>query len=106
MTAVSVSPVASAADLQSIGAYVESRSAILCPPDKHYLFEARLRPIIRSQGLSGMSELAHKLRLGGSTALGDAVVEAMTETASIQARLSPTPEPETLKMSKRPIRPP
>ncbi len=78
MTAMTVSPVASAADLQSIGAYVESRSAILCPPEKHYLFEARLRPVIRQHGLSSMAELAHKLRLGGSNALGDAVVEAMT----------------------------
>ena len=84
MTAVSVSTETtesagvSAADLATIGAYVESRSAILCPADKYYLFEARLRPVLRRHDLAGIGELASRLRINPPQALGDAVVEAMT----------------------------
>lgn len=66
------------ADLATISTYVESRSAILCPADKHYLFEARLRPVLRAYGLTDMRELAQKLRSGAHTALGEDVVDAMT----------------------------
>jgi len=65
-------------DLGVIAGYVESRSAILCPADKHYLFEARLRPVLRAHGLSDMHELAQKLRAAGNSALGEDVVDAMT----------------------------
>jgi chemotaxis protein methyltransferase CheR len=63
---------------ETIGRFVESRSAILCPPDKRYLFEARLRPVMRDHGISDMAELAMRLKGAGSLALGEAVVEAMT----------------------------
>jgi len=68
----------SVADLSTISTYVESRSAILCPADKHYLFEARLRPVMRKHGLADLRELAAKLRMNGSPALGEDVVDAMT----------------------------
>lgn len=78
MTTASLTVEASAADLATIGAFVESRSAILCPADKYYLFEARLRPVMRVHNITGIAELAAQLRLGRSLELGDAVVEAMT----------------------------
>lgn len=65
-------------DLVVIAGYVESRSAILCPADKHYLFEARLRPVLRQHGLNDMHELAQKLRGGSNSPLGEDVVDAMT----------------------------
>jgi chemotaxis protein methyltransferase CheR len=65
-------------DLVVIAGYVESRSAILCPADKHYLFEARLRPVLRQHGLTDMHELAQKLRSGTNSPLGEDVVDAMT----------------------------
>lgn len=68
----------SPADLASIGAFVESRSAILCPADKHYLFEARLRPVMRKHGVANLGELARLLRTAPPPALAEAVIEAMT----------------------------
>jgi chemotaxis protein methyltransferase CheR len=63
---------------ETIGQFVESRSAILCPPDKRYLFEARLRPVMRDHGIADIAELATRLKGGGSLILGEAVIEAMT----------------------------
>ncbi|MGQ0632589.1 MAG: CheR family methyltransferase [Sporichthyaceae bacterium] len=68
----------SPADLASIATFVESRSAILCPTDKYYLFEARLRPVLRRHDLPDITALAATLRLGAPLALADAVIEAMT----------------------------
>ncbi|MGH2900098.1 MAG: CheR family methyltransferase, partial [Solirubrobacteraceae bacterium] len=78
IAADSVSTGATEADLASIATFVESRSAILCPADKYYLFESRLRPVLRQHSVAGIGELAKKLRLGAPQALADAVIEAMT----------------------------
>jgi hypothetical protein len=86
-------------NLAAIGSYVESRSAILCPPAKRYLFEARLRPVLREHSIADMGELATKLRMQPNGQLGADVVEAMSLTASIHTRLRFMPEPATLKMS-------
>ena len=78
-TASLTPPVDASVDtLRRIGAYVENRSAILCPPDKAYLFESRLRKVIREYNLSGLTELASRLNVSVPSPLGDAVVEAMT----------------------------
>jgi chemotaxis protein methyltransferase CheR len=66
------------ADLATIGSFVESRSAILCPADKYYLFEARLRPVMRRHDIDSIAELAARLRANLTPALGDAVIDAMT----------------------------
>ncbi len=76
---MTVTTAAADPDLLLIGEFVQSRSAILLPVDKHYLFEARLRPVLREHGIPGIAELATRLRDGSAhTALGEAVVEAMT----------------------------
>ncbi|GAA0609382.1 protein-glutamate O-methyltransferase CheR [Sporichthya brevicatena] len=77
MTSTTVTE-ASAADLKVVAQFVESRSAILCPEDKYYLFEARLRPVLRKHDLPGLTELAAALRKGPPPALAEAVIEAMT----------------------------
>ncbi len=69
---------ATAADLKIVAQFVEGRSAILCPEDKYYLFEARLRPVLRKHELPGLAELAAALRTGPPPALAEAVIEAMT----------------------------
>jgi chemotaxis protein methyltransferase CheR len=69
---------AAPADLATIGSFVETRSAILCPPDKYYLFEARLRPVMRRHEIDGIGDLAARLRTNPTPALADAVIEAMT----------------------------
>jgi chemotaxis protein methyltransferase CheR len=66
------------ADMAMIGRFVESRSAILLPAEKHYLFEARLRPVMRAHGIDGIPDLAARLRGNASSPLAEAVVEAMT----------------------------
>jgi chemotaxis protein methyltransferase CheR len=71
-------PGLSSEHLRRIGAYVEARSAIQCPPDKQYLFESRLRNVMRDFGIDNLFELAGRLNLSTSSLLGDAVVEAMT----------------------------
>jgi chemotaxis protein methyltransferase CheR len=68
----------SAADLKTVAQFVESRSAILCPEDKYYLFEARLRPVLRKHEVADLGELAAKLRTSPPAALAEAVIEAMT----------------------------
>lgn len=68
----------SAADLKSVAQFVENRSAILCPEDKYYLFEARLRPVLRKHEVADLSSLAALLRSGPPPPLADAVIEAMT----------------------------
>lgn len=73
-TATEVSP----ADLKTVAQFVENRSAILCPEDKYYLFEARLRPVLRKHEVADLTALAAMLRTGPPPALADAVIEAMT----------------------------
>jgi chemotaxis protein methyltransferase CheR len=73
-TTTEVSP----ADLKSIAQFVEGRSAILCPEDKYYLFEARLRPVLRKHEVADLSALASTLRTAPPPALAEAVIEAMT----------------------------
>ena len=77
MTTVAQTEV-SAADLKTVAQFVENRSAILCPEDKYYLFEARLRPVLRKHEVADLSELAAKLRMGPPAPLAEAVIEAMT----------------------------
>jgi chemotaxis protein methyltransferase CheR len=71
-------PETSAGDLKAIAQFVENRSAILCPEDKYYLFEARLRPVLRKHDVPDLAELATALRTGPPPALAEAVIEAMT----------------------------
>jgi chemotaxis protein methyltransferase CheR len=77
MTTSTVTEV-SAADLKTVAQFVEHRSAILCPEDKYYLFEARLRPVLRKHEVADLTELATLLRSGPPPALAEAVIEAMT----------------------------
>jgi chemotaxis protein methyltransferase CheR len=68
----------SAADLKTVASFVENRSAILCPEDKYYLFEARLRPVLRKHEMTDLAQLAAALRTGPPPGLAEAVIEAMT----------------------------
>jgi chemotaxis protein methyltransferase CheR len=65
-------------DLAAISTFVESRSAILCPADKHYLFEARLRPVMRQHAIADMHQLATTLRSTPTGPVAEAVIDAMT----------------------------
>jgi chemotaxis protein methyltransferase CheR len=56
---------------------LKDHSGLDLSADKQYLIESRLLPLVRKFGLSGIGELAHKLK-SESTALLTPVVEAMT----------------------------
>ena len=58
--------------------HVYSQSGIVLGEDKHYLFEARLAPILRQFSLGSINDLCALLRAACETDMGRQVVEAMT----------------------------
>ena len=56
---------------------LKERSGLLLSADKQYLIESRLLPLARRAGLSGIGELAQKMKAGDDILIVD-VVEAMT----------------------------
>jgi chemotaxis protein methyltransferase CheR len=66
-----------ASDFDHIRSVVRERSAILLEPGKEYLVEARLTPIAKARGLSGLGELAKKLTSENPDLVTE-VVQAMT----------------------------
>ena len=65
-----------------IAGLLRSASGLAIGPDKLYLLETRLGPLLRQHGLHDLDELAAKLRAGGGSSLEKAVVEAMTTNES------------------------
>jgi chemotaxis protein methyltransferase CheR len=65
-----------------IAAMLHARSGLVVGPDKLYLLESRLRPIMTRDGLRGLPELAAALQRPGGDALAQEVVEAMTTNES------------------------
>ncbi len=67
-----------AADFGYISTLVRQESAIVLEPGKEYLVEARLMPLARRAGVSGVSDIVRRLQQEPRGALRDQVVEAMT----------------------------
>jgi len=57
---------------------VKARSGMILGPDKTYLLETRLSPLLRSENLPSLDALAARLREPRSEALAAKVVEALT----------------------------
>jgi chemotaxis protein methyltransferase CheR len=66
------------ADFEFVSTLVRKRSAIVLEPEKNYLVESRLLPVVRREGLSSVADLVARLRAGSQNGLPDMVVEAMT----------------------------
>ncbi|TVR96262.1 MAG: protein-glutamate O-methyltransferase CheR [Rhodospirillales bacterium] len=64
-------------DFAYLAGLLKQRSGLILTADKEYLLESRLRPLIRSRGLTDFREFVNALRTG-DRALIDDVVEAMT----------------------------
>jgi chemotaxis protein methyltransferase CheR len=62
--------------------FVYRESGIVLEDDKHYLLQARLLPIIRSEQLDGLDAVCARLRAGHAS-LRVAVVEAMTTNETL-----------------------
>jgi chemotaxis protein methyltransferase CheR len=65
-----------------VAALVRSRSGLVLTPDKGYMLETRLVPLLRREGLAGLDALAHRLRAPLSEHLAEAVTEALTTNES------------------------
>jgi chemotaxis protein methyltransferase CheR len=78
-----VSDAALAGALERISAVVQERAGIVIGPDKLYLVETRLEPIMRSFRLGSLAELADRLRRPDGERLARDVVEAMTTNESL-----------------------
>lgn len=64
-------------DFAYLADLLKQRSGLILTPDKEYLLESRLRPLIRSRGLTDFREFVSALRTGDRSLAND-VVEAMT----------------------------
>jgi len=61
---------------------LHASSGLAIGPDKAYLLETRLAPLLRREGMSGLDALAARLRSSVQTPLAREVVEAMTTNES------------------------
>ncbi len=64
-------------DYEFLRKFLKERSGLDLSADKQYLVESRLVPLARKAGLSGIPDLAQRIR-GGDGRLATEVVEAMT----------------------------
>ena len=67
---------------QVFATLLKARSGLSIGPEKQYLLESRLAPILKQEGLSDLPALAQQLRSGAQTVLSRQVVEAMTTNES------------------------
>ena len=65
-------------DFDYLRQIVAGRSQNVLDPSRDYLFETRLSRLLRNQGMTGLEELVHQLRLKKDAALEHAIAEAMT----------------------------
>lgn len=66
------------ADFTYIAGMLKDRSGLIINPDKMYLLETRLGPILRENKLADLTALVAFLRKPGSNIVRDKVVDAMT----------------------------
>lgn len=69
-------------DIQFLSEFLRKRSGLVLTPDKAYLLENRLRPLVRLHGVADIAELIAKLRSGAIRELEREIVEAMTTNES------------------------
>ena len=69
------------ASYASLAGTLKARSGLMLGPDKLYLLETRLAPLLRREGLRSLDELAARMRPG--SALEGDMVEAMTTNESL-----------------------
>ena len=72
---------------ETLAALVRMRSGLMIGPDKAYLLETRLAPLLRREGLANLAALAHQIRTFATGAraanLAQDVVEAMTTNETL-----------------------
>jgi chemotaxis protein methyltransferase CheR len=66
----------------SIAALVRTRSGIVLTPDKEYMLDTRLAPLLKQEGIASMDALALRLRDSRAETLARAVTELLTTNES------------------------
>lgn len=69
-------------DFEFVSDLLKKRSGLVLGPDKTYLLESRLAPIVRKQEYASVDELVAEIRKPGAERLITVVVEAMTTNES------------------------
>ena len=69
-------------DFDFLSKLIKAQSGLVLTPDKAYLLESRLMPIVRKKGMKTLEDLIAQLRLKRDGALVTAVTEAMTTNES------------------------
>ena len=77
-----MSPPLASASFEIFATLLKNRSGLVIGPDKLYLLETRLAPILKRDQLRDLTALAEKLRPPGNESLMREVVEAMTTNES------------------------
>lgn len=62
----------------AFAAYIKKACGIIIEPDKLYLVESRLQPILKRESLAGLAELVEVLHANRTPAIAKDVIEAMT----------------------------
>jgi len=70
------------ATFQALAGLLKSRSGLVIGPEKAYLLQTRLTPILRREGIADLAGLVARLRVPGAIGLVQQVVEAMTTNES------------------------
>jgi chemotaxis protein methyltransferase CheR len=65
-----------------IAGLVKSRSGLVLTPDKQYMLDTRLGPLLKKEGLASLDALALKLREPRAVRLAETVTEALTTNES------------------------
>lgn len=66
------------ADFDIFSSFLKKSSGLVLTPDKSYLLESRLTPIIRDLNIADLSTLASEIRRGANQPLLKRVIDAMT----------------------------
>jgi chemotaxis protein methyltransferase CheR len=65
-------------DFDFLRRYLYERSGLVLAPEKQYLAESRLMPVVRKHGLASLGDLAARIRMMPASPLAIDTVEAMT----------------------------
>jgi len=77
-----MSPPLAPAVFDTFASLLKARSGLIIGPDKSYLLETRLGPMLRREKLADLAALASRLRAPAAETLAREVVEAMTTNES------------------------
>ncbi|WMS41823.1 protein-glutamate O-methyltransferase CheR [Acuticoccus sp. MNP-M23] len=76
-------PALSSDDFAYISRLLKENSGLIVTPDKAYLINTRLKPIVERNGLATVSALVRQMKSGRLLSLKDEVVDAMTTNESL-----------------------